>query len=46
MSEADKLAIASKKTLDIANTFMAAMGKGDMETMKNLMITIILLFYH
>jgi len=36
-SEADKLAIDSQKTLDIANAFMGAMGKGDMETMKNLM---------
>lgn len=37
MSEADKLAVASQKTLDIANAYMGAMGKGDMETMKNLM---------
>ena len=37
MSEADKLAVESQKTLDIANAFMGAMGKGDMETMKNLM---------
>ena len=37
MSKADKLAIESQKTLDIANAYMGAMGKGDMETMKNLM---------
>lgn len=37
MSEADKLAVESQKTLDIANAYMAAMGKGDMEAMKNLM---------
>ncbi len=37
MSEADKLAVASQKTLDIANAYMGAMGNGDMETMKNLM---------
>lgn len=39
MSEADKLNIASQKTLDIANAFMGAMGKGDMDTMKDLMHT-------
>jgi len=27
----------SKETMDVANSFMAAMGKGDMETMINLM---------
>ncbi len=37
MSANDKLAIESQKTLDIANAYMAAMGKGDMEAMKNLM---------
>ncbi len=37
MSEADKLSVESKKTLDIANAYMAAMGKGDMETMTKLM---------
>jgi len=37
MSEADMLAKESQKTLDIANAYMAAMGKGDMEAMKNLM---------
>ncbi len=37
MSENDKLAIQSQKTLDMANAYMAAMGKGDMEAMKNLM---------
>ncbi|RKR15396.1 hypothetical protein CLV91_1481 [Maribacter vaceletii] len=37
MSEADILAQESQKTLDIANAYMAAMGKGDMEAMKNLM---------
>ncbi|WP_299278920.1 nuclear transport factor 2 family protein [uncultured Psychroserpens sp.] len=37
MSEADKLAVESRKTLDIANAYMAAMGKGDMQTMTNLM---------
>lgn len=37
VSEADKLAIESQKTLDIANAYMAAMGKGDMETIKSLM---------
>lgn len=37
ISEADKLAVTSQKTLEIANAYMGAMGKGDMETMKNLM---------
>jgi len=37
ISKADKLAIESQKTLDIANAFMGAMGKGDMEAMINLM---------
>ena len=37
VSEADKLAIESQKTLDIANAYMAAMSKGDMETIKSLM---------
>jgi len=36
-SEADKLAVVSQNTLDIANAFMGALGKGDMEAMKNLM---------
>ncbi|SEB42063.1 hypothetical protein SAMN04489761_0605 [Tenacibaculum sp. MAR_2009_124] len=36
-SEADKLAVESQKTLDIANTFMTAMSKGDMEEMASLM---------
>ncbi len=39
LSEADQLSVESQKTLDIANEFMKAMGKGDMETMKNLMHT-------
>ena len=37
MSANDKLAEQSQATLDIANAYMAAMGKGDMETMNNLM---------
>lgn len=37
MNAAEKLVIESQKTLDIANAFMSAMGKGDMETMKSLM---------
>lgn len=37
MNKADELAIESQKTLEIANAYMDAMGKGDMETMKNLM---------
>lgn len=37
VSAAEKLAEESQKTMDIANSFMAAMGSGDMEKMKSLM---------
>ncbi len=37
MSDADKLAIESQQTLDLANAFMTAMGTGDMDAMANLM---------
>ncbi|APD05821.1 hypothetical protein UJ101_00269 [Flavobacteriaceae bacterium UJ101] len=37
MSENDKMTIQSQETLNIANAFMEAMGKGDMEAMQNLM---------
>lgn len=37
MKQNNVLAKQSQETLDIANAYMAAMGKGDMETMKNLM---------
>jgi hypothetical protein len=37
ISEIEQLAKQSQETLEIANAYMAAMGKGDMETMENLM---------
>lgn len=37
MSEADKIGKQSQETLDIANAFMGAMGKGDMQIMISLM---------
>ncbi|MFS4494317.1 nuclear transport factor 2 family protein [Maribacter sp. 2308TA10-17] len=37
MSASDTLAQQSQETLAIANAYMAAMGKGDMETMNTLM---------
>lgn len=37
ISEVEKLAEQSQKTLGIANAFMGAMGSGDMEKMKSLM---------
>lgn len=37
VNEAVKLAEQSQETLNIANSFMAAMGSGDMEKMKSLM---------
>ena len=37
ISEIEQLAKQSQETLEIANAYIAAMGKGDMETMENLM---------